>query len=124
MRCEELADYLKKVNAPMQVWLSEDGSGVVSKVQYDSTTNQLVGLVLPMDKKGMPISFSFTPQSIGDIEKQIRDNSKSTLVHIVMAQPMMENVAPFILQVFGTDNKYKSIHVLLRWQHMKDELAK
>lgn len=120
-----MADYLNKLNAPKQVWLSEDASGVVAKVQYDPTTNQLVGLVLPMDdNKGMPISFSFTPQSMSDIEKLIQENSKSTHVYIVLAQPIMDNVPPFILQVFGTDNTFKSIHLLLRWQHMKDELAK
>lgn len=124
LRCSELAVYLDKLNAPKKVWISEDASGLVSKVQYDAKTNQLVGLVLPLDSKGMPISYSFTPQSMVDIQKQIEENPKSTLVYLVLAQPLKDNTPPFILQCWGTDNTFKSIHVLLRWQHMKDELAK
>lgn len=125
LRCQELSDYLDKLNAPRKVWLSEDASGIVSKVVYDSTTNQLVGLVLPLDKRtGLPITYSFTPHSMSDIEKQIQGYAKSTLVYIVIAQPLMDTVPPFILLVFGTDNKFKSLDVMQRWKHVKDSLAK
>lgn len=125
LRCEELAKYLEKLKAPKTIWLSEDASGVVARVTHDPTTNQLVGLVLPTESKtGIPMMFSFTPQSIEDIEKQMRDNSKSTLVYLVLAQPIMRKVPPFILQVFGTDNRFKTQDVMLRWQHTRDQLAR
>lgn len=124
LRCKELAEYLEKLNAPKEVHLEEDGSGIVVKCSYDSPTNQLVGLVLPTDQRtGMPVPYSFTPQSIIDIEQQIAQNSKSTLVYLILAQPIMENVPPFILQVYGTDNKFKSGSVIQRWKHTKDQLA-
>lgn len=123
LRCKELAEYLRELKAPKQIWISEDASGIVSQVSYDSTTNQLVGLVLPTNHTGMPIPYSFTPQSINDIELQIEENPKSKLVYLILAQPLMENVPPFILQVFGTDNCFKTEDVLLRWKQTKDQLA-
>lgn len=123
LRCLELADYLKKLKAPKQVWLSEDGSGINAKVSFDPSTNQLVGLVLPTNHNGMPVSFSFTPQSFNDIEQQMKLNQMSTLVYLVMAQPILDNSPPFILQIYGTDNRFQTEDVMLRWKHTIDQLA-
>lgn len=125
LRCQPLAQYLDKLDAPKVVWLVEDGSGIVPKVCFDSTTNQLVGLVLPIDKNtGMPVTFSFTPQTANEIEDQINQNPKSTTVYLVLAQPLLDNAPPFILQVFGSDNRFTSKNVINRWQHTQDQLAR
>lgn len=124
LRCKELAEYLDKVRASKVVWFAEDSSGILSKVSYDSVSNQMVGLVLPTNSEtGMPIKFSFTPKSAKDIEEYFK-GSKSTLVHIVMAQPLKPNTPPFILQMFGIDNKHTSLDVARRWEFTKTELAK
>lgn len=125
LRCEGLAAYLKKLNAPSQIWLSEDASGIVSKVEYDNKTNQLIGLVQPTSQNtGMPIPFSFVPQTVTDIEALMKGNAKSTLVYLVLAQPLMKNVPPYILQIYGSDNTFKSKDVLLRWKHTQDQLER
>lgn len=124
LRCKELSDYLEEIKAPRKVWINEDASGIVSQVTYDPSTNQLVGLVLPLDKNGMPIPFSFTPNSVDEIKNQMKDNSRSTLVYLILAQPLKDNSAPFILAIYGTDNKFKSNDVLQRWHHIKDQLAR
>lgn len=125
LRCKELVSYLNKINAPKQVWLSEDGSGIVQRVAYDSCTNQLVGLTLPLNKDtGMPTPFTFTPKTVSDIDSQIKNNSKSHLVYIVLAQPIKENTAPFILQVYGTDNTFTTSNTMKRWEHTRTELSK
>lgn len=112
------------MNAPKEIWLSEDGTSIVAKVSYDPITSQLIGLVLPTcQRTGMPISFTFAPQTMKDIKQQIEQNSLSTHLYLVLAQPIKENVPPFILQAFGTDNKFKTSDVLNRWQHTKDQLA-
>lgn len=124
LRCKELAEYLDKFNAPKEVHLEEDGSGIVAKCSYDSSTNQLVGLVLPTNtKNGMPATYSFTPQSMTEIKQQIKQNEKSTLVYLILAQPIMDNVPPFILQIYGINNTFRSGSVVQRWQHTKDQLA-
>lgn len=123
LRCEELSVYLEKINAPKIVWLSEDGTGINSKVVYDSSTNQLVGIVLPLDGKGMPICLSFRANSINDIESHM-EKSKSSLAYIIMAQPIKAKSAPFVLQIFGTDNRFSASDVLNRWKFTESELKK
>lgn len=125
LRCQQLVNYLERIHAPKQIWISEDASGIVPKVAYDSVTNQLVGLTLPINgETGVPTSISFTPKTLTDIDQQIKSNSKSTLVYIVLAQPIKENAAPFILQVYGTNNRFTTANTLQRWKHTRDELAK
>lgn len=120
-----MAEYLHILKAPKKVWISEDASGIVSTVSFDSRTNQLIGLVLPTNyRTGMPTPFSFTPQSLKEIEEQIKQNGKSSLVYIVLAQPLLDNTPPFILQIFGTDNRFKSRDILLRWKHTEDQLSR
>lgn len=124
LRCNELARFLGKVNAPKVVWLSEDGSGIVSKVAYDSSTNQLVGLVLPFHSEtGIPIPFTYTPKSVNDIEKFLK-YPRASHVYMIMAQPIKPNTPSFILQLFGTDNKFHAINVVRRWNHTICELEK
>lgn len=102
--------------------MSEDGSGVIKKIVYDARSNQLVGLVLPFNEtNGMPKLFSFEAKTAADIEKYVQ-LPQSHLVYIICAQPIKRNVAPFILQIFGTDNKFNSDNVMKRWNHTVSEL--
>lgn len=106
------------------MWLCEDATGINVKVEYDPITNQLVGLVLPINlKTGLPESFTFIAKSAEDIQRMIT-SPKSTHVYVVLAQPLKEHVPPFVLQIFGTDNRFKGQNVVQRWDHTIDELKK
>lgn len=124
LRCEELRAYLEKTQCPRCVVLSEDASGLVQRVSYDVHSNLLVGLVLPFNStNGMPKLFAFEAKSAEEIEKFLKMD-QSTLVYIVVAQPLVCGVAPFILQVFGTNNIFKTSDVLKRWAFTETELNK
>lgn len=124
LRCGQLSEYLDKIGSPRKVWLSEDASGIIAQVTYDPKTNQLVGLTLPNDKNGMPILFSFVPNTLSEINNQMKTNPRSTLVYLIIAQPIDDKASPFILQIFGSDNKFKTTDVLKRWEHTRDQLSK
>lgn len=124
LRCEQLVKHLERTKSPNAVFLSEDGSGVVRKVVYDSRTNQMVGLVLPFDDTtGMPQPFSFQAKSEAAI-RQFMELPQATLVYIIVAKPLKRDAPPFILQIFGTNNKFETTHVMKRWRHTVNELKK
>lgn len=124
LRVKQLFNYLDALGLPKKVWLSEDATGIVQRVEYDPTTNQLVGLVPSIDgNTGMPKLSTYSVRNAGDIEKHLK-NRPSSLVYIVMAQPLVENIPPFLLQIFGTDNKFTAENVDKRWIRTKKELAK
>lgn len=83
-----------------------------------------MGLVLPFDSiTGIPKMFSFEAKTAEDIEKYLK-LPKSTLVYIIVAQPLISGAAPFILQAYGTDNKFETSDVLKRWTFTLNELNK
>lgn len=123
LRCQALKEHLKRSNAPMTVFLSEDASGLVQKVVYDRKNNQLTGIVLPLKANGMPTSFSFSPSTAEELSEFMK-LSQSNLVYIVVAQPLASNSPSFILQIFGTNNVFKKEDVLKRWVQTEKELAR
>lgn len=124
IRSKALSNYLEVLNLEKYVWLSEDGSGIVEKVEFDPNTNQMVGLVLPIDPlTGNPIPFTYLARDADEIRSNMQ-KSTSAYVYIVMAQPLANNAPPFILQIFGTDNKFKTQNVLYRWKYTIEELGR
>lgn len=124
LRSKDLANYLKQMDLEPIIWICEDGTGINAKVEYHPATDQLVGLVLPIDSKtGMPIPFTFLASSVDNIQKYSKE-PQSTLVYVVLAQPLMPNVPPFVLQIFGTNNKFSTMDVLQRWNHTVRDLKK
>lgn len=123
IRTQELKEHINKTNSKMAVFLSEDASGIVGKVTYDPKTNQLVGIVLPLKANGMPKTMHFRPNSSNDIEEFMK-LEKSYLVYIIVAHPLGSNAPPFILSIFGTNNKFTKDDVLKRWQFVQNELQR
>lgn len=123
LRCQALKEHLIENDAPLSIYLSEDGSGLVKRVVYDVKTNQLVGIVLPLNQNGMPRTFAYTPTSASQIEELMK-LSQSGHVYIMVAQPLASNASPFILQMFGTDSKFKADDVLKRWAYTEKELER
>ncbi|XP_031623022.1 uncharacterized protein LOC116340587 [Contarinia nasturtii] len=124
LRCTGLVEYLENFNLKKVVWVSEDGTGINTKIEYDNSTNQIVGLVLPINgTNGMPVSYTFLANSVDDIQKYIK-KPVSTLLYAVLAQPLQPNIPPYVLQIFGTDNTFEAKDVVRRWAHITEELRK
>lgn len=125
LRSEELLIYLKERNLPLVVSLSEDATRIIGRVQYDATSNQLVGFTLPLNvSNGLPIPYLFPARSAYEIYGHFsRDNSVSNFLNVIMAQPV-SNAKPFCLLAFGSDNSYSSDDVSNRWKHITNELKK
>lgn len=123
IRGQALFDYLTERCAGSDVWLSEDASGIVPAIQYDSSSDQLIGMVLPMDKFGCPQKYESTACNEDEIRKFVQ-YPKSTLVYVVMATPLKEGVPPFLLQMFGTNNTFTTANVVHRWNFIINDLKR
>lgn len=115
---------MEKIGAPKKVFLSEDASGIVKRIVYDSITDQLIGIVSPLQpENGCPKLFAYKASSEEEM-KRFMELPQSTLVYIIVAQPLKANAPPFIIQLFGTNNKFNSSDVLARWKYVTTELKK
>lgn len=107
------------------VSISEDATRIVGRIQYDSSTNQIVGFTLPLDpKNGMPIPFSFSAYDASVIiDHFAKNNSISAFFNVMMAQPIGSKYSPpFCLLIYGSDNKFTSHDVCKRWEYVTREL--
>lgn len=92
----ELLKFLELRNLPLVVSLSEDATSIEGRPQYDSKTNQIMGLVLPIStNNGMPIPKSYPARSVDEMASYFLSQSPTAhLVNVIMAQPLA-NVSPF-----------------------------
>lgn len=120
-----LRKYLSDRGLPLAVVLSDDATRVEGRIQYDSSSNQIVGFVLPTDKQtGMPLTNAYPAESAEQIfETFSKGNSVSSYVIAIMAQPLGD-VPPFCLAMFGSDCAYTSEDVEHRWEYITSELNK
>lgn len=113
---------MEKWKAPKVVSVSEDATRMIGKVCHDTHTNNLLGFSSPLDKNGMPILDSFPARNVAEMQKHF--NGISTMAYTLMAQPLAQNVPPFVLTLFSTDNKFKAADVLNRFTFVKQELTR
>lgn len=126
-RYDELYQYLEERGHEKVVSLSEDGTRIIGRVQYDKYTNQLIGFVPPINKQtGLPIPFCYPARNAPEIVQHFTEgNSTSLLVNVIMAFPVSQNPpAPFCLLIYGTDNKYNANDVCNRWESIIRALNK
>lgn len=125
LRKHELLLYLTERNLPLHVILSEDETRIVGRVQYDAKTNQVVGFTLPLNQTtGLPIPFRYNARNAEEIMSHFSiENSISSYLTVVMAQPLSQNVPAFCLLAYGSDNKYTAADVCNRWDYISEELA-
>lgn len=119
-RCDKLKDHLNKYDCDHSVFLSEDASGIVKRITYDPKTNQMVGLVLPLNENGMPKTMCFTPDTAEEIENFMK-LTQSSSIYIMVAQPLTPKVPSFIVHMYGTDNRFKKRDVIARWAKIAEE---
>lgn len=126
LRDTELLSYLKSKKLPKYVSLSEDATNVTGMLEYSPDSNQIVGLVLPLNKdNAMPEPLSYAAISASAIDTIMVDRSVliSNMLNVVMAQPLALNVPAFCLMVYGGNAKFTAEDVKKRWACIVNRLG-
>ena len=95
----------------------------MARVQYDPSTNQLLGLVPAIDGKGCPKVSSFHAATSEKIVEMFNTHPRSNYAYVLMVQPLAD-VSPFCLSIYGTNNKFTAAQLLDRWRWTFEELWK
>ncbi|CAG9768534.1 unnamed protein product [Ceutorhynchus assimilis] len=118
-----LLKHLTDRGLPKMIWVSEDGTRVTGKIEYDSKSNNVIGLVLPL-RDGLPQQGTFPATSAEAIKAYFQTGVKATYAYVIMAQPLHVGASTYCLSLFGTDNSFTTEQVTLRWEWMKKEAKK
>ncbi|KAE8747043.1 hypothetical protein FOCC_FOCC006298 [Frankliniella occidentalis] len=123
-RIKQCKEFLLRNDCPLEIFLCEDATCITGRIQYDSTSNQVVGFTLPLNHNGIPKVKNFPATSANQIAEYFRTQSSSRYAYCIMAVPLKEGAPPFCLGFFGTDNKFKASHVQSRLVWTKEALEK
>lgn len=89
---------------------SEDTTGVIRKVEYDSSTNSFTGFPTPL-VDGIPVIQSYQANSFEDLKMIYNTNETAGLINVHMLHSLStENDSnnfpkPFLLSAYGTNSK-------------------
>ncbi|CAF4922639.1 unnamed protein product [Rotaria socialis] len=124
-RYDESKVYLDSIQCQF-VFLSEDCSAIIPRVEYDSTLNSFNGFVTPI-ADGKPVGNAFNCQSFEEFKHLIETKPRTNLVNVHLLQPISDSnlyVTPSatVLSAYGTDNKITAIDILKRWLMIYQEL--
>ncbi|CAF1651111.1 unnamed protein product [Rotaria sordida] len=85
-RFDECVNYLSSYQC-QYVFMSEDCSAIIPRVEYDSTFNIFNGLVIPV-LNGVPTENSSQFNSFDDLKHAIETTPRSNLVNVHLVQPI------------------------------------
>lgn len=104
--------------------MSEDATQVISRVEYDSETNRLVGFVLPCNKDGLPFANSFLALSFGGNEEYFKSQKISKFAYVFMAQCISHDIPTFCLGCIDSNNSFDVTIVLCHRQYIFSQSQK
>ena len=115
---------MKKFDAPFIIAISEDATRIISRVDYDSETNRLVGFVLPCGSDSLPLADSFLAVSLEGIKECFKSQEISKFAYVFMAQCISQHVPAFCLGCIGSNNCFNATDVLQCWQYIFSQCQK
>ncbi|CAF4624657.1 unnamed protein product [Rotaria sp. Silwood2] len=102
---------------------SEDTTGVIPKVEYDSSTNSFIGFTTPI-VDGIPSKQCYQAHKFDDLKIIYDSNEMAPLLNVHMFQSISTEDAvtnfpkPFLLSAYGVNNKFTTMDILRRWMYI------
>ncbi|CAF1351263.1 unnamed protein product [Rotaria sp. Silwood1] len=117
-RFEETQTYLSS-NKCQYIFVSEDCSAIIPRIEYDASLDVFNGFVTPV-LEGLPTENTFRCTTIQQLKNLFETNPYANLVNIHVVQPIVDSnnalVLPTtVLAAYGTDHKLTAIDILKRW---------
>lgn len=117
-----LKEYLTSNGLPPFVCISEDGTAVKGRREYNSKTNRILGFSLPLQSNGLPDYRDSIVETAEDIVHHFDSFERATVAMIIMAQPIVDGFPPLRLCAFSSNNKSSACDVESRLDFIKSSL--
>lgn len=119
---DELKRYLERRNYPSAIYMSEDQTALVKRIQYDPSSNKMIGFVARLNtSNGFPDTEQFIVHSISDIKNAFKNESMAINAYVYVAQPLVDGAPGFCVSIFGSDNRFTTDDVSRRWNYLEEE---
>ncbi|CAF1446682.1 unnamed protein product [Rotaria magnacalcarata] len=103
-----------KSNKCNYVFIVEDATSSICRIDYDATSNSFIGFSSPLID-GVPQSNFFQTENFEQLELWFNEIDKAKFINLYMLKSLVLSDPPFILAAYGSNNKAKAIEILKRW---------
>ncbi|CAF4104475.1 unnamed protein product [Rotaria sp. Silwood2] len=120
-RFDQLQKHFDSLNV-QYAFGSEDCTGIVKRIKYDSTTNTFTGFPSLLDR-GVPIKSYYQTNSFDALKLWFNSIDKASLLNVHMIQPVQSTdnssiPSPYLLSAYGIDNTATANDILQRWWYI------
>lgn len=113
-----IKDFIEKRGLARELWICEDDTKTESRVKYNSSDDSIIGLELPLDNNGIPITSFFKFTSIDAVKGYLDKYPKSSYAKLISCRSLDPKSSSFIVAIFGTKGTDQSKGVKLRWDYI------
>lgn len=102
---------------------SEDMTGVLRKIEYNTSSNSFVGFVTPLID-GVPVSRAYQAKTFDDSKMSYEHDEIAPLLNIHMFQSLpTDSISscvpkPFMLSAYGANGRFTALDVIHRWMYI------
>lgn len=78
----------------------------MKKASFDAKSGKFIGFVTGFDANGFPVPIEIsnvTAQTVNDVVKKY---PQATTLYVYVVRSVTPGAAPFVIAIFGTDNKF------------------
>ncbi|CAF1524742.1 unnamed protein product [Adineta ricciae] len=124
-RFDSLKNYLDSIDSNF-VFSSEDSTGAIKSISYDSTDDCFIGFCSPLIN-GLPSMSKFKTENYYELEQWSKHVNRSSLVNAHLIEPIQTKASsqvhsrPYVLSAYGTDDKVTASDILRRWLHIYNQ---
>jgi hypothetical protein len=112
-RFQLIKEHLKS-NKSNHVFIAEDATSSICRIDYDVTSNSFIGFSSPL-VDGVPQPNYFQTENFDQLELWFNEIDKAKFINLYMLKSLVLSDPPFILSAYGSNNKTKAIEILKRW---------
>lgn len=116
------AEILRKGEQPFVI-CSEDDTKISERIVYDSASDQIMGLLLPLDD-GIPTRGSFKFTTLKAVQDYTKANPLSTYAKLMTIRSLTPNSTTHHLVIYGTKGSDKATDIRMRWEYVCSEFLK
>ncbi|CAF2127717.1 unnamed protein product [Rotaria magnacalcarata] len=103
-----------KSNKCNYVFIVEDATSSICRIDYDATSNSFIGFSSPLID-GVPQPNFFQTENFEQLELWFNEIDKAKFINLYMLKSLVLSDPPFIFAAYGSNNKAKAIEILKKW---------
>lgn len=118
-RFNEIKERIIQRGENLFVHISEDDTKLSERLRYDSKTDQVLGLQLPLNDDGVPQVGVFKFTTLTEIQRLVNKHPMSTYAKVMNVRTLGEKSSNYTLVVFGTNGSDTANNVHARWEFVR-----